>query len=716
MKLTMKSFTDLDIPLSITTTSGDPIKDFFIPVMSCATQYDIAVGYFSSYWIRDAAEGIYTLVRNGGTSRWVINPDIADEDIEMLESTSNDTERLKRLDKIISASFAGLLDNLENDTRDTIAWLIHKNILRFRIAYPKNKLSNGIFHPKFGILTDSYNNRVTFTGSYNKTGRAQCNWETIEIFKSWEDERRCASKESEFNQIWSGGDKNLSVFGPTQGILRRARQIVRTGNIDEKMEEEFSIMSEEKMAPEFPFPNGPMRYQLDAYYSWVENGRTGILAMATGTGKTITALNCLLKDYDKTNSYKTIIVVPSKYLAGQWEAEVRKFKFYENIIRFDSTNTKKRFEIENLNTLLLLEDHNATNFVIITTYASFSRLVQLFKTIPEETVLIADEAHRIGAENTSIEFEKTKISRKIGLSATPQRFFSTVETQRIENIFNDRSPYIASYTLSSAIKDGRLAIYSYYPKVVFLNEVEREKYNDLSKKIIKFNGNNNEPGQSGDGSVLEALLRLRKQIVDKCQNKISAFTLVAQNHIEVHGNLRYCIAYTAKGNSEDDQSIVDTVCNEMSAVLPNISIAQYTSTAEFSSDEELGNKMRAFVNGDIQTLVAMKMLDEGVDIPRAEVGILGTSSRDPREFIQRLGRLLRKHPDKQLAYIYDLFVLPGVYPDSQHEINLFEHELRRIVAVAQACNNKMEVRAAMEEYMDNFGLYWDIVEEELTNG
>jgi len=705
----MKTFKDLELPLSVTTTSGDPIAHFFTPVMSCATRYDIAVGYFSSYWIKDAAEGIYTLVKNGGTSRWVINPDLSDEDIEMLESISDNSERVRHLDHIISDSFAGLLSSLENDTRNTIAWLMHRGILKFRIAYPKNKLKNGIFHAKFGVFTDRVGNKITFTGSYNKTGKSQCNWETIEIFKSWEDSRRCKSKENEFDLIWSGNDENLAIYPPTEGILHRTKEIANT--VRDEMNEKFDTMHEVELVPEFPFPSGPMDYQDDAYYKWVENERTGIFAMATGTGKTVTALNCLLKDYEKKNTYKAIIVVPSKYLVGQWEEEIRKFQFYENILRFDSANTKKRREINNLNTLIELGDHKSVNFIIITTYASLGNLLSLMKSIPDDTLLIADEAHRVGAATVLTQFEKITIKQRIGLSATPERFYSVDETERIEGVFNDSSPYVANYALDKAIRDGRLSSYEYHPRVVFLNEGEREKYRELSRKIIQCT-NQDSQDKSGENPGRESLLRLRKQVVDKCAHKVSEYKRIGLEHIERYGGLKYCIIYTAKGDGDDDQSILDAVSIELASI-PNLTVAQYASTAEFASNEELTSKMKAFGDGDIHTLVAMKMLDEGIDIPRAEIGVLGTSSRDPREFIQRLGRLLRKHPDKQFAHIYDLFVLPGIYPDSESEVNLFKYELQRIITVTRACRNKMEVRNSVEDYMNNFGLYWDILEEEM---
>ena len=307
---------------------------------------------------------------------------------------------------------------------------------------------------------------------------------------------------------------------------------------------------------------------------------------------------------------------------------------------------------------------------------------------------------------------RVSIKQRIGLSATPERFYSVGETERIESVFNDSPPYVANYTLDKAIRDGRLSSYDYHPRVVFLNEGEREQYRELSRKIIQCTNPNNSRSKNAEDPARESLLRLRKQIIDKCANKISGYKRIGLEHIGKYGGLKYCIIYTAKGDSEDDQSIIDAVSTEFSSI-PDLAVAQYTSTAEFASDEELTNKMKAFGDGDIHALVAMKMLDEGVDVPRAEIGILGTSSRDPREFIQRLGRLLRKHPDKQLAYIYDLFVLPGNYPESQSEVSLFKYELQRIITVSRACRNKMEVRNSVDDYMNNFGLYWDIIEEEM---
>ncbi|MBL0011106.1 MAG: hypothetical protein IPP22_09125 [Nitrosomonas sp.] len=115
-----------------------------------------------------------------------------------------------------------LLRQLQHDTRNTIAWLIADGLLQFKIAIPKNDLS-GMFHAKLGIFTDKDNESIAFSGSYNMTGRAKTNWESIDIYSSQREGAiaRIDRKKCDFAKIWEKRDPNLEMYEPSDKLVQK---------------------------------------------------------------------------------------------------------------------------------------------------------------------------------------------------------------------------------------------------------------------------------------------------------------------------------------------------------------------------------------------------------------------------------------------------------------------------------------------------------------
>jgi hypothetical protein len=205
------AFLDLQLPQSIRTTHVDPIKYFFDPVLSCACRYDVAVGYFTTAWVRDAAEGVARFACNGGHARWIVSPILSKEDFHLLKNGGEDLE--DNVDKVVTASFQTLYDELQSDTRTVISWMIFDEILEFRVGVLTNNLT-GDLHAKMGIFVDEQGNKIGFSGSYNLTGRASSNWERIDIFPSWKNEdleQRVQEISSDIDRMWAGDDENLMI-------------------------------------------------------------------------------------------------------------------------------------------------------------------------------------------------------------------------------------------------------------------------------------------------------------------------------------------------------------------------------------------------------------------------------------------------------------------------------------------------------------------------
>jgi len=425
--------------------------------------------------------------------------------------------------------------------------------------------------------------------------------------------------------------------------------------------------------------------------------------MATGTGKTITSLNCALQEYQKDGSYQLLILVPTIALVEQWIDEIGLFDF-KNIIEVYSENSQWRRQIVSLKNKI--QRGSNENFVIVSTYQSFTNddFQQILPKLPDTILLIADEAHNIGSENVRAAFRKMKIKKRIALSATPNRIYDQEGTAELESFFNDKPPYVYSFPMSQAIKEGRLMEYCYYPKMVYLNEFEMEKYAEYTKKLM--NLFDSETGKFNNEDEATKLLMLRKQVLHKADDKMRVLreiiTEIGQD------KLKYCFVYVPEGYSEnEDESILQKMLDTIKEAFPKTTCNTYTGN---NNKKERSAILSGFENGDINVLLAMKCLDEGVDVPRAEYGIFASSTGNPRQFIQRRGRLLRKHPDKTFAYTYDMIVVPNF--QSSHysndffkmERSLVRGELARVAYFADLATNTHSAKEVLQELADHYQL------------
>lgn len=466
-----------------------------------------------------------------------------------------------------------------------------------------------------------------------------------------------------------------------------------------------------KFTPKFPFSEGPRQYQVDAYNAWVKNNYSGVFAMATGTGKTITSLNCLLNIYNEENSYHAIILVPSIALLNQWETEVNSFQF-QKILKVGGGNSwEKEFANYCSNHSWGLKE----DLVIICTYGSFvlDRFQKLFQKIQKDFMVIADEAHNMGANNIKSKLSSLNITRKIGLSATPKRIYDPEGTIAIDNFFNDNPPYTYNFSMERALEEGFLTGYKYFPLIVELTEEEFEEYSVISKQLLKFFDFEN--GKFKDDPIVEMLLLKRKNIIHKAHNKTNLFSSIVGELIK-KDKAKFVFAYIPEGYSVDSEGesikILDKFLNKVHQDYPKVKMNSYTS-----EDQDLTSILRGFEEGKIEILFAMKMLDEGVDVPRAEIGIFASSTGNPRQFIQRRGRLLRKHKDKVYSTIYDIVVVPRLDKSNSElftiERNLVKNELTRVAYFASLSMNFYDSKDALLDLCKKYNLDLDTMINDL---
>jgi superfamily II DNA or RNA helicase len=725
---------DKDFKYRYSTGRKDLPFDFCELALSNSTKLDLGLGYFSSACFNILSVGFAHFISNGGNMRLYINQYLTEDDYKLLQS-NEDVD----FEDYILKSFYSLKTTLSK--RDEhffkcLSYLIQNKRIEIKIVVPRY---GGLAHEKFGIFADGYSNKVAFTGSMNLTAAALVkNIETIECTCSWKSEdsrERIEISEQDFAEIWTGANESVLVFPAKKfcqeivktypkvdadELLLQEKKIIK--KLTKIQEEENPTEKKSEQPPHFPYkyPDGARRYQIQAYEAWVKNGKQGIFAMATGTGKTITSLNCALQEYQQDGSYQLLILVPTIALVEQWIDEIGLFDF-KNIIEVYSENSQWRRQIVSLKNKI--QRGSNENFVIVSTYQSFTNddFQQILPNLPNSILLIADEAHNIGSENVRAAFKKMKIKKRIALSATPNRIYDQEGTSELESFFNDKPPYVYSFPMSQAVKEGRLMEYCYYPRMVYLNEPEMEKYAEYTKKLM--NLFDNETGKFKNEDEATKLKMLRKQVLHKAEDKIRVLreiiTEIGQE------KLKYCFVFApegkinendkddAKRHSESDNSIeeVDAILDKMLYAIielfPKTRCNTYTGT---NSKRQRSAILSGFENGDIDVLLAMKCLDEGVDVPRAEYGIFASSTGNPRQFIQRRGRLLRKHPDKTFAYTYDMIVVPNF--QSSHysndffkiERSLVRGELARVAYFADLATNTHSAKEVLQELADHYQL------------
>lgn len=597
-----------------------------------------------------------------------------------------------------------------------LSYLISINRIEF-IATISTK--GGLGHDKYGIFTDERGSKVAFIGSANFSQSAlELNGETITVFTSPDDDKRIAEYQSLFDRSWENNTPHL-VHIPIEEVktfisrtfpvtsvkelleagicLRTSNNINDTVSIRQGYNKPLpkSLLDKiefKEQEPRFPFPE-ERQIQIDAYKAWVRNGRRGVFAMATGSGKTVTALNCLLKQYKENGFYKAIVVVPTQALAIQWQRETASFNF-QNIV---STYADKDWK-DTLNRYITRSLLDPTkNIIVITTYATFNRkdIQSFLKKVKgiDSFIYIADEAHNIGSPS-SLKHLPEMINWRIGLSATPERIYDDFGSEQLYKFFNSRPPeYTYRYTMKQAIEERILCHYDYYPIFVELTSSEMEEYERISTQLRKYI----DPDTGKYKPDAEKLLLKRKRIIHKAENKKIAISQLLEN-LKQNRKLDYTFVFVPEGY-EPDYSLHDTYDIEQDDIHIIDEYAQmfkergYSYHKYISGLEDAPGILRSFANGDIQILLSMKCLDEGVDIPRAEHAIFCSSTGNPRQFVQRRGRVLRRSKGKDKAKIWDLIVTPpDVLNDSNSiERNLFIGEVQRIVNFAALADNQIDI-------------------------
>lgn len=668
------------------------LKDFYLPVLSQSVKYDRIAGYFCSNSLAIAARGIANLISNGGQIRLITNVILSAEDQQAIKEAL-----LKKEDEVLT-EIENLEDELKKDHIKMLGWMIKKNLLEIKIAVVKS----GIEHQKLGILEDSDGNIVSFSGSENETVQGWLhNDEQFHVFYNWKesDKDHLFPDVNRFNSLWEDKGKRVRIYAVTEAFKRG---LVRNAPNNDDEFRKLSI----KITGELLYENSPKYgikkretkesilrgYQKDAISKWLSNGYRGIFEMATGTGKTFTALGCLMSIKKNITRFATVITVPYQHLLYQWGREVEKFgvEFDKQIIA-DSSHNKWRDELaDSLSDITLGYKESV---IVLTTHDTFSSgdFISIIKQNKKgfNILLIADEVHGVGAEKRKFGLID-EYDLRLALSATPKRWFDDAGTEEIYSFFGgvvfEFGLKEAINTINPDINQTFLTPYRYTPFFISLNEEELQEYIDTTQSIT-YRLSQSLSADDKDETVSRLLFK-RANII---KNALAKYQLLADILDDLGEDIKWTIVYSTPQQIDRAMEII----NKRRIFGHRFTMTQGTKPeSRYGGLSERDFILQKFATGEYQVLVAMKCLDEGVDVPQARAAIIMASSGNPREYIQRIGRIIRRYPDKEVATIYDLVVVPS-FNNLPKELRTFEYsiykkELERYEEIAKIAINNAE--------------------------
>lgn len=712
------------------------VQEFYIPLLGEAILYRRAVGYFSSTSLVEISKGIATLAKNGGKIEIIASPYLSEEDLDAIKKGYEDRNTV--IERALIAQLPEeTLDFYSMERLNLLATLISQGILDIRIAYVEDSNGIGMYHEKMGLIEDAEGYKVAFSGSMNETYTAMSlNYETIDVFRSWGDKfesNHVDLKEKAFLSIWEDKEKNVRVAefpNLSKKIIEKYKKKPANFEVDHN---QFSTHIVREPGPIYTVVKNRARipndiilhdYQTEAIAAWVGENYRGIFDMATGTGKTFTGLGAIAKiSEDLNDDLAVIIVCPYQHLVEQWVEDIVRFNI-EPIIGYSSSvqkDWKKRLARAVLDQKLR---GDKKFFCFVCTNATFTNpyVQEQIGKIKSPILLVVDEAHNFGAESLS-QLLDDRFDYRLALSATLERHRDEEGTAALYNFFGKKC---IVYSLERAIKEDKLTPYKYHPVLVYLNEEELSHYEEISFEISKhvIKGRN---GRVKLDSYGEILAIKRSRIVAGAINKLDRLLDVITPYKDDHFLLVYCGATNIMRPDSDKTDKDTSDIKQIEAVTRLLGNTLGMKVSKFTAEENIEERneiKKHFKDGDdLQAIVAIKCLDEGVNIPGIKTAFILASTTNPKEYIQRRGRVLRKSPGtgKTYAEIYDFVTLPrpldevsGLTEDQmRRDLSLVKNELARVQEFARLSMNTMEAMEIVWNICDCYHLPYDLQESEV---
>ena len=700
----MGNLGELSLKTSYHKGRDDIARDFYLPCMARAAQYDRAVGYFRSTAFLISWPVLRQFVDRGGLIRILCSQVLASEDVAALEQGYS-----ARVDEVVAER---LVEEVKGMMRDDalrqpariLAALVARGTIDLQVALLKRSEAQGvtgrIFHDKLGLFRDDVGNLVMFKGSMNETWSglaADGNLESVDVAASWmgaRDVERARTEEAYFEDLWDDRYPGVRVR-PFPQVARAEIEQVADPNWEASLSNLLAEAKEEGGGD--PQGRTLRSHQAAGLASWVANDRRGILAFATGSGKTFTAIQAIREALTE-HSEVVLVVVPDAVLFDQWHAELLETTadLGVRILRAGAGYGRWRGALE-----AWTAPGDRRRLVLATVQTARTADFRERMRGGDHVLIVADEVHRLGSPTNQDLMDARLFGARLGLSATPERAGDPAGTAAVLRFFG--GVLDPRYTLSDAVRDGVLTPYFYRPHTVELMEDEVAEWREMTGAITRlhFKQERREP----DGSTAESIKRLlikRARVVKRAKGKLQlAANVMSTEYVAGQRWIIYC----------DDMEQLDAVGQK----LRENGIESMPFHSKMKGDRKATLEWLDRRGG---ILVAIKCLDEGVDIPSVTHALILASSKNPREFIQRRGRVLRKAEGKALAYVHDAIVKPPKAPPGVDAASdsIVEGELARAVAFAMNADNPGAAtdlqQIAIEAGLDWQGLMNSGVEDE----
>ena len=700
-----------DLKLTYDSDQDDILRDFYIPALSAASNYWRMSAYFSASSLFVASAGFTKLLENNGHVRLILGNELSDSDYKAIQDGYNARETIESLIDNLGNAISEISSDLFHKRIGALSKLIESGRLDIKIAHRKA----GIFHDKIGVFWDQNEDAIAFIGSTNESSAAflkSRNSESITAYRSWETTQStyfdfCVKR---FENLWNGISDETVVYDFQDADRASIVKVINANVRQVSAASEETLNDEEKKKQ---FQNGPVipeklgdnefslnEHQRKALNNWRTNEARGILALATGAGKTITAIYGATQLFGRVKPLFIVIGVPYQNLADQWCDVLGLFNFFP--VRAYKSKALWRDQLEKLIQDLNLGTASIGVCVVVNntlksddfqfTLRMLSSTAQLF--------FIGDECHHYSSKKlNSVLPENARL--RLGLSATPFHYINDDANARLKGYFGD---VVSEYSLKDALDDDVLTQYEYHIIPVELTDDEAEEYSELSYQI----GQRFKSSKSEEDEYLGNLLRKRSRLLSSASNKLIELRLLLRSLEPAPYSLFYC----GDGNVEfpelaDDLDVQADGVRQIEATTSILSEEGW-SPSRFTAQETAVERkliLQDFGSGNINSLVAIKCLDEGIDIPACERAFFLASSSNPRQFIQRRGRILRKSPAKEKSIIYDFFVFVSRGSNSSDfETRLVKRELERVIEFSSSAINRMVCYSKLRPILQEYGL------------
>lgn len=695
------------------------LEDFYLPALSVAAQYDRAVGYFSASTISYAAQALSAFVKHGGQIRLILGAFSDKADIEAVKEGHRMREIADQLGVEMLAHIESAGDELFQNRFDTLAWLVAHGRLEIKIALRER----GMYHDKVGIISDVAGDKVVFSGSANESTHALLpafNYESINVFPSWRPELDSYVQPhiESFDRLWENKSSGTAVLDIPTAIKEKLISVARSLQYtpDPEIEAEISARIREKVQGVISTPSSKPRepltingqpfvmkeHQIAALEAWRAKGDfQGIFDLATGAGKTITAIHGVVKLSEAIDGLACVIAVPYQNLADQWVDTLSTFNIYPVRAYVSRANWEDKLR-EVVHELTMGTRKFAAVVVVNRTLKSPEFQACLQQMSGKRLLWIGDECHHHSSRAFK-GFLPEYARFRIGLSATPQHYLDEERNERLNEYYGE---VVFRYTLRQAIEDKVLTPYIYHPHVVELTPAESDDFIALSEQIGRLLARQEKAKPVGENTQLTALLMRRARLVGAAANKMPVLRSAIADVRPAPHTLFYCGDGTVE--TDDDDGTDEHSARQVEAVSMLLDrsgwdVSRFTSRESRKDRDVILDNFRV---GIIDAMVAIRCLDEGIDVPACSTAYILASSRDPRQFVQRRGRILRRSPGKEVATIHDFIVIlpENAVDENGYAKRLIRSELARVAEFSSLSENRAEAYEVLAPTLRKYDL------------